>query len=128
MAEDPYAHLADIGVRSFERIMAAAPPTQVPIGSALDIAHKVIFGDLWNRPGLDTRERRLITLTIIAMAGAEWPMKSHVRAALHSGDFTPDQLEAFVTHFAFYGGFPLAATLHQVVEAEIAEFVRSSAG
>jgi 4-carboxymuconolactone decarboxylase len=122
MPEDPYSHLTDVGERSFERIMSGVPIAQVPPGSALDVAHKVVFGDIWNRPELTVRERRLITLTIIGMTGAEWPMQAHVRAALHSGDLTPDEMRGFVTHFVFYGGFPLGATLHKAVEAQIAEF------
>lgn len=45
-----------------------------------------VFGEMWLRPGLGMRERRLITLACVGFQDAEYPIMSHVYAALKSGD------------------------------------------
>lgn len=71
-----------------------------------------IFGEVWTRPGLTRKERRWITLTTIAMTGAETAMGVHIRSALSTGDITREEMSEFCAHFAHYGGFPLAAQFY----------------
>ena len=71
-----------------------------------------IFGEVWSRPGLTRKERRWITLSTIAMTGAQTAMDVHVRSALVSGDITREEMSEFVAHFAHYAGFPIATQLY----------------
>src|SRR4051794_18451548 len=102
----------------WDEIMGEARP-EVPPGSVIDIGRKLAV-DIWSAPELSRRERRLITLTIISIVGDEWLQSLHVRAALTVGDLTPEELEAFLIHFAMYAGFPRAAMLNEVVKREVA--------
>jgi 4-carboxymuconolactone decarboxylase len=74
-----------------------------------------VFAELWTRPGLADRDRRWISITCVCMAGNAVAMRQHIEAALDSGDITFDELTEFVLHFAFYAGWPVAATAHQVL-------------
>ena len=67
-----------------------------------------VFGRVWTRPGLTTRDRRLVTLTAIAAAGAEAALASHLRGAYQSGDLDLDELDEWVVHLAHYVGWPAA--------------------
>ena len=80
-----------------------------------------IFGEVWTRSGLTKKERRWITLTTIAMTGAETAMGVHVRSALASGDITREEMAEFAAHFAHYAGFPIAAQLYQTIRRVAAE-------
>lgn len=71
-----------------------------------------IFGEVWTRQGLTRKERRWITLSTIAMTGAQTAMEVHVRSALVSGDITREEMSEFVAHFAHYAGFPIATQLY----------------
>ena len=58
-----------------EVMTVAAPPQSTPVDDHL---MDVIFGDVWQRPGLTRRERRFITLPCVADADAEDPLRAHV--------------------------------------------------
>ena len=70
-----------------------------------------VFGEVWARPGLTRRERRLVTLPCVAAADAQQPIEDHVYAALNSGDLNVDELLELVLHFAVYCGWPKASNL-----------------
>src|SRR6266542_2545957 len=69
----------------------------------------VLFGDVWERPGLSKRDRSLITVaTLIALYRTN-ELPSHLKRALDNG-VTRDELVEVITHLAFYAGWPTAAT------------------
>jgi len=73
-----------------------------------------VFGEVWNRPGLSRRDRRLVTLTCVGAADTPEPIEANVYAALNSGDLTYEAALEFVLHFAVYSGWPKASFLNQV--------------
>jgi 4-carboxymuconolactone decarboxylase len=74
-----------------------------------------VFGRVWNRPGLDHRARRLISITAAATAGQREPLMIHISAALSSGDLTADELHEWVVQLAHYAGWPAGATAYGVL-------------
>lgn len=74
-----------------------------------------VFAQVWARPGLSRRDRRLITLACVGAADTVAPIEAHVYAALRSGDMTFEQMQEFVLHFAVYCGWPKASFLDEVV-------------
>jgi 4-carboxymuconolactone decarboxylase len=70
---------------------------------------KVLFGDVWERPGLSPRDRSLITVaSLVALyRGNELPF--HLGKALDNG-ISRDELIELITHLAFYSGWPTAAS------------------
>jgi 4-carboxymuconolactone decarboxylase len=95
---------------------ADAPP-----GSYPDLSNSILMGDIWQRPGLTMRERRLVVLTLLAAYGRTEPMAYHLRGALRSGDLDEESLEALVVQIAFYGGWPMSSTLFGAVQAALAD-------
>jgi alkylhydroperoxidase/carboxymuconolactone decarboxylase family protein YurZ len=45
----------------------------------LEICNWIVFGHVWNRPELSTRERRILTIAIIASVAGAGPLHTHVR-------------------------------------------------
>ena len=69
----------------------------------------VLFGEVWERPGLSKRDRSLITVaTLIALYRTN-ELPFHIKRALENG-VTKDELAEAITHLAFYAGWPTAAT------------------
>lgn len=67
----------------------------------------VLFGDVWERPGLSKRDRSLITVaTLVALYRTE-QMTSHMKRAFENG-VTVEELVETITHLAFYAGWPCA--------------------
>lgn len=74
-----------------------------------ELGDKVLFGDIWERPGLSKRDRSLITCTALVALGRTEQMATHFPRALDNG-VTHDEIIEMITHMAFYAGWPAAAT------------------
>jgi 4-carboxymuconolactone decarboxylase len=74
-----------------------------------DYTDNVLFGDVWERPGLSKRDRSLITVaTLIALYRTN-ELPFHLKRALENG-VSRDELIEVITHLAFYAGWPAANT------------------
>jgi len=78
---------------------------------APELGHQVVawgFGEIYARPGLEPRDRQLVTLGMLtALGGAEPQLDVHINAALNVG-LTPRQIVEVFLHSAVYCGFPRA--------------------
>lgn len=74
-----------------------------------------VFGEMWLRPGLGMKERRLITVACVAFQDAQLPIISHVYAALKSRDVSFDEMDEIALHFAAYYGWPKGSYLNWVI-------------
>ena len=73
----------------------------------IDLTENVLFGDVWERPGLSKRDRSLITVaTLVALYRPE-QLRIHLARALSNG-VTKDEISELITHLAFYSGWPTA--------------------
>ncbi|MDX6695527.1 MAG: 4-carboxymuconolactone decarboxylase [Blastocatellia bacterium] len=81
---------------------------------------KVLFGDVWERPGLSKRDRSLVTVaTLVAMYRTN-ELPFHLGRALENG-VTKDELIELITHLAFYAGWPPASTAIGIARKVFAE-------
>jgi len=80
-----------------------------------ELTDDVLFGDVWERPGLSKRDRSLVTVSaLIAMYRPE-QLRSHLARARDNG-VTEDELIEAITHLAFYAGWPNAVTAISVTK------------
>lgn len=98
-------------------------PTQTDI-HAITVEH--LFGQIWSRPGLKTRDRSLITVAALTVLGRERQLRTHLMAALKAG-LTRDELVEVMIHLAYYGGWPVAMTGLVIANEVFAEADRASA-
>lgn len=128
-AADLYAAGRARAEAGWRRVMQTEPaaPHATP-GSYPDLSNSILFGDLWQRPHLSVRERRLVVLTLLAAYGRDEPMSYHLHGALESGDLDADALHELVVQLAFYAGWPTSSTLFQAVERAVADRAAASGG
>jgi len=74
-----------------------------------------VFGDIWQRPGLELQERSLVTVTTLIATGREAELRIHLNGALNLG-IEREKLEAVLTHVAHYAGWPVAVSGFRVLE------------
>ncbi|PZQ89783.1 MAG: 4-carboxymuconolactone decarboxylase [Leifsonia xyli] len=76
-----------------------------------ELGHQVVawgFGEIYSRPGLEPRDRQLVTLGMLtALGGCEPQLDVHINAALNVG-LTPPQIIEALLHTSVYCGFPRA--------------------
>jgi 4-carboxymuconolactone decarboxylase len=75
----------------------------------IDLTEKVLFGDVWERPGLSKRDRSLIVVSTLIALGKQDQLRGHLERALING-VTKDEIVEVITHLAFYSGWPTAMT------------------
>ena len=72
-----------------------------------DYTDNVLFGDVWERPGLSPRDRSLVTVASLVSLYRVNELPFHLKKALDNG-LTRDELIEAITHLAFYAGWPKA--------------------
>jgi 4-carboxymuconolactone decarboxylase len=74
-----------------------------------DYTDKVLFGDVWERPGLSPRDRSLITVATLVALYRTNELPFHLNKALDNG-IGREELVELITHLAFYSGWPTASS------------------
>ncbi len=72
-----------------------------------ELTDNVLFGDVWERPGLSKRDRSLITVAALIAMNRPEQLRSHLRLARRNG-VTQDEIVEVITQLAFYAGWPNA--------------------
>jgi 4-carboxymuconolactone decarboxylase len=84
-----------------------------------DLITRYAWGEIWTRPGLDIRSRRILVLGTMIAIGRWEEFQMHAAAALSEGGFTVDELKEIVLQQAIYCGVPAAhQALHLVSQLE----------
>jgi 4-carboxymuconolactone decarboxylase len=74
-----------------------------------------LFGDLWKRPGLNLRDRSIVTLAALITRNQTAEMPHYLNFALDNG-VKPSEVSEIVTHLAFYAGWGNAIAAAAVVK------------
>jgi len=72
-----------------------------------ELTDDVLFGDVYQRPGLNQRDRNIITVSALLSLNRKDQLKSHMGRALDNG-VTQEELAELITQLAFYAGWPCA--------------------
>jgi 4-carboxymuconolactone decarboxylase len=108
------------GMAKMEEIygFSVDPDTQPGDYTALMVDH--LFGSVWTRPALGTRDRRLLTMGVLAALGQSDLLDLQFDCALERQELTEDQLREVVIHLTQYIGWPLSTTMNQGAEQVMA--------
>ena len=80
-----------------------------------EIAADVLFGDIWERPGLSKSDRSMITVATLIALYRDGQIPGHINRALDNG-VTKEEIGEIVTHVAFYAGVPTAANAARLIK------------
>lgn len=73
-----------------------------------DFLTRYVWGEIWTRPGLDPRTRRVLVLGTLIALGRWDEFRLHARAAVEEGGFAIADLREVVLQQAVYCGIPAA--------------------
>ncbi|MFA5494627.1 MAG: carboxymuconolactone decarboxylase family protein [Porticoccaceae bacterium] len=74
-----------------------------------------LFADIWGRPGLSIRDRRLLVIGATTMLGRADLLEVQLRGGILNGEFTDEELDEMVLHMAFYAGWGNTTALNRAV-------------
>lgn len=80
-----------------------------------DLTDDVLFGDIWERPGLSKRDRSLVTVSALIALNRTEQLRSHLALARQNG-LTREEIAEAITHLAFYAGWPSAVSAVSVAK------------
>jgi 4-carboxymuconolactone decarboxylase len=110
------------GASAQEKLRADEAKATMP-PSLARFTNEVVFADLWHRPDLFPRDRSLVTIAALTMAGDTGQLPFHIDRALDNG-VTQVELGEAMTHLAFYAGWSKAmsgaALVREAVEKRAA--------
>jgi 4-carboxymuconolactone decarboxylase len=75
----------------------------------VELTNDVLYGDVWERPGLSKRDRSLITIAALTAMSRPDQLKAHISRGLGHG-LTKEELGEVIIHLAFYCGWPAATS------------------
>jgi 4-carboxymuconolactone decarboxylase len=81
----------------------------------IELSEKVLYGDVWERPGLSKRDRSLVTVAALVALYRGDQLKGHIERALANG-LTREEIGEAITHLAFYAGWPTAMTAARIAK------------
>src|SRR5690606_7713215 len=80
-----------------------------------------LFPQVWSRPYLTVRDRRLLTIGLTSLLGRADLLEVQLRGALLAGDLTVPQLRELAAHLHPYAGWGNGSVLLEVTERLAAE-------
>jgi 4-carboxymuconolactone decarboxylase len=86
-----------------------------------------LFADIWNRPGLADRDRRLLLIGLLAGQGAADVLGIQIPAAHAADELDDAALREIVIFLSHYAGWPNGARINSIVEQTIAKAARAAA-
>lgn len=85
-----------------------------------------LFGEVWSRPGLSIRDRRLLVLGATAALGRGDLVEIQVRGALANDELSAGELREAVLQLQYYVGWGNGTQLNNGVEAALRADAKSN--
>jgi 4-carboxymuconolactone decarboxylase len=101
------------------------PDTLPGAYAAMTVDH--LFGEVWTREALDIRDRRLLTIGVLAALGRSDLLDIQFNSALERDELTPEQVREVVVHLTHYIGWPLSTGMNQAAETVIGRRAKAAA-
>lgn len=84
-----------------------------------------LFADIWNRPGLSNRDRRLLLIGLLAGSGGQDVLTIQIPAAHAAGELSDEELREIVILMCHYAGWPMGSRINAIVEDTIAKAAKA---
>jgi 4-carboxymuconolactone decarboxylase len=80
-----------------------------------------LFSEVWARPTMSVRDRRLVLIGVIASQAEADVFEIQIRAALHKGELSRDDVKEITLLLPYYIGYPRASRMRAVTQKIFAE-------
>ena len=107
-----------LGDDHVDRAIAAATPLTAEFQ---DLITRYAWGEVWTRPGLDLKSRRILVIGTMMALGRWEELRMHMRAAIDEGGFSAEDVKEIILQQAIYCGVPSAHHAFAELSAVIAE-------
>jgi 4-carboxymuconolactone decarboxylase len=86
-----------------------------------------LFAEVWTRPQMSVRDRRLFVMGMIAAQAEADTFEIQVRAALHKGELSPADVHELAVILPYYVGYPRGSRMRAVTQKVLGELKKKQA-
>jgi len=86
----------------------------------IELSENLIYGDIWERPGLSKRDRSLMVIAALIASYRPEQLRGHLVRGLDNG-LTKEEISEMITHLAFYTGWPGSMTAAGIFKSVLEE-------
>ncbi len=110
------------GPTMYQKIFGKPAPAREPLRGLQELSINHLFAKVWTRQGLSIRDRRLVTLALLAAQGRPEQLRDHIRGArLGEDPLTEEEIRELMIHVAHYAGWAAGTSGQAVASAVFAE-------
>jgi len=106
-----------LGKTHVERSMNNADDFNMPMQ---ELVTEYCWGEIWNRPGLEKKQRSFLNLAMLTALNRPHELKLHVRGAINNG-ITKEEIKEVFLQTAIYCGVPAAIDSFRVAKEVFSE-------
>lgn len=124
-----HAQLFSAGIKTRREVVGDAYVDKALASNSSDFAlpmqelvTEMCWGHVWNRPGLDRKQRSLLNIGMLSALNRGTELGIHVRGAINNG-LTPVEIREAVLQVAIYCGMPAGLEGCKIAEKVIGEMV-----
>jgi 4-carboxymuconolactone decarboxylase len=123
---DDHADARAAGIAKMQEVYGfSVDPDTIPGRyAAMTVDH--LFGTVWTSTELDVRDRRLMTIGVLAALGKANLLDIQFDSALERDELTPEQLREIVVHLTHYIGWPMSTDMNETAEKVIARRAKAA--
>jgi len=109
------------GSAMYQKIFGKPAPTG-ELRGLKELAINHLFAKVWTREGLSIRDRRLVTVALLAAQGRADQLRDHIRGArLGEDPLTEVEIQELMIHVAHYAGWAAGTSGQAVASAVFSE-------
>jgi 4-carboxymuconolactone decarboxylase len=115
------------GIAKMEEVYGFSIDPDTVSGRYTQMTVDHLFGTVWTNEELDVRDRRLMTIGVLAALDKSDVLDVQFDCALSRGELTVEQVREVVVHLTHYVGWPLSLGLNRTAENVIARRAQATA-
>lgn len=107
------------GLQAVERIYGPGAAAEMAGLSGVPLAEETVshmFGEIWTRPGLSMRDKRLLVIGATTMLGRADVMEVHVGGAVANDELSDSELDEIALLMLFYAGAANSSALYRGIQ------------
>ena len=111
------------GLKMFEEVYVGIVPVPPPDKQGAFFLQTIdqLFSEVWSRPNMSIRDRRLVALGAVAALGETEMFEIQIRAAIKKGELTKAQVEDLVLFLPAYISYPRTSKILMITQKIFAE-------
>jgi len=110
------------GSAMYEKIFGKPAPADESLRGLKELAVHHLFAKVWTREGLSIRDRRLVTIALLAAQGRPDQLRDHIRGARRGEDpLTEEEIVELMIHVAHYAGWAAGTSGQAIASAVFSE-------